>query len=148
MNSQSDYESTNHNVPVWKRLPSFIQPLDNSRFDEHDLEYLAHKNVFELLPETLAKATISRYAEFIHPMAPAFDIGEVLNIMSGSSTKQMPLLLYHAMMTAGLRSVQHDIILKHGFTSRSEARGMCYEKAKVSEALPVQLSTLTDAAPL
>lgn len=130
--------SPDHVEPAWKRLPSFIQPLDKLRFDEDDLQYLAHKNVFDLLPEPLAKATISRYAEFVHPMAPAFDIGEVLNIMSGSSKKQMPLLLYHAMMTAGLRSVDDDILLDHGFGSKSEARDVCYQKAKVCKAFTVE----------
>jgi len=111
-------------------LPRFIRPLSRE-LDAEDFRYLTAKGVFVLPPPELQNLILSRYAEFVHPLVPLLDLSEFLAIVAGACSKKISLLLYHAVMCAGLAAVESEYIVQHGYVSKPAARQEFYSKAKV-----------------
>lgn len=111
-------------------LPHFIKPLP-AYLDADDLRYLLKRGCFAFLTTELEKLVIRRYAEFIHPLIPVLDLDEFVGVVCGNSKKKISLLLYHAIMCAGMAAVEIETILKYGFPSKPAARREQYTKAKV-----------------
>lgn len=111
-------------------LPAFIKPLAEIVSPE-DLQYLSSKRCFSFLPLAFQKIILHRFVEFVHPLLPIFDVDELVTIISGESQNQMSLLLYHAVMGAGLAAVETEVIQRYGFISKAAARNDSYCKAKV-----------------
>ncbi|OAP62785.1 hypothetical protein AYL99_02012 [Fonsecaea erecta] len=117
-------------IVVMPYLPRFIKSLP-SHLDEDDLRYLQARGCFTFLSRDLEKIVIRRYAEFIHPLVPVLDLDEFVDIVFGDMSKKISLLLYHAVMCAGLAAVDIQTILDHGFDSKVAVRKQYYTKAKV-----------------
>ncbi|KIW33427.1 uncharacterized protein PV07_00279 [Cladophialophora immunda] len=122
-------------------LPRFIKSLP-SHLDEDDLRYLQARGCFTFLSADLEKIVIRRYAEFIHPLVPVLDFDEFVDIVFGDLQKKLSLLLYHAVMCAGLAAVDIQTILDHGFESKVAARKQYYTKAKVLFDMDVETDRL------
>ncbi|KAJ9612471.1 hypothetical protein H2200_004068 [Cladophialophora chaetospira] len=111
-------------------LPHYIKPLPGS-IDKDDLRYLRARGCFTFLPTELEKIVLCRYAEFIHPLVPVLDLDEFIGIVLGNLPKKISILLYHAVMCAGLAAVEVSTIHEYGFDSKPAARKQYYTKAKV-----------------
>lgn len=103
----------------------------SSDLQQEDLQYLELKGVFDLPPPKLRSMIICRYAEFVDPLYPVFDLAEFLQIINGESDKKISLLLYHAVMCAGLAAVESHHTIDAGYASKIAARSEYYTKAKV-----------------
>ena len=99
--------------------------------DSEDWRYLAKRGCFRFPPSELEKVVLSRYAEFLHPLVPILDLDDFIGIVCGKTQKQISLLLYHAVICAGLAAVDTETILKYGYDSKPAARKEYYTKAKV-----------------
>ena len=114
---------------------NFIKPLPAS-LDADDLRYLGARGCFTFPSAELEKIVIRRYAEFIHPLVPVLDLDEFIGIIFGDLPKKVSMLLYHAVMCAGLAAVEIHTIQEHGFDSKPAARKQYYTKAKVRPQVP------------
>ncbi|KIW90966.1 uncharacterized protein Z519_08749 [Cladophialophora bantiana CBS 173.52] len=122
-------------------LPRFIKSLP-SHLDVDDLHYLKARRCFAFLPADLEKIVIRRYAEFIHPLVPVLDFDDFVDVVFGDVQKKISLLLYHAVMCAGLAAVDIQTILDYGFDSKVAARKQYYTKAKVLFDMDVETDRL------
>ncbi|KAJ5819274.1 hypothetical protein N7474_004865 [Penicillium riverlandense] len=112
-------------------LPSFIIPLPAS-LDQADLRYLFEKNAFSLPTGTFRDVCLARYLEFTHPLLPLLDKAQVVSILDNETRGKRPmaLLLFHAVMCAGVTFVENEIIKREGFDSKQSARRAFFNRAK------------------
>lgn len=126
-------------------LPRYVAGPDLGSLDAAEVDFLIAKNVFRPLPQSLEQQVLQGYEQFVHPIAPSFDLGHVQSIISGRSSSKIPLLLYHSIMCAGLSTIDNREILQYGYESKAELRQACYRKSKVCE-LQLYVSSLRDSA--
>lgn len=117
---------------VCPSLPSFILPLPAS-LDQADLRYLYDKNAFSLPTGTFRNVCLARYLEFTHPLLPLLDKAQVVSILDNENwgKRPMALLLFHAVMCAGVTFVENEMIKREGFDSKQSARRAFFDRAKV-----------------
>ena len=111
-------------------LPRYIKPL-SSELRTEDWEYLSAKRCFSFPPFTFERCIIERFIGFVYPFLPVLDMDEFVAIITGKSHKQVSLVLYHAVMGAGVAAVDVDTIVQHGYASKIAARDDFYTRAKV-----------------
>jgi hypothetical protein len=111
-------------------LPLFIKPL-TPELDAEDWRYLEKRGCFIFPASDLEKIILGQYTEYVHPLVPILDLDDFIGTVRGSTRKQVSLLLYHAVMCAGLAAVNVDTILKYGYESKPAIRKEYYTKAKV-----------------
>lgn len=144
--SQREYQSepTEHHDPLssfipfstddrkWtSTLPDFIEPFPVENPD--DLEVLRRKSIFVLPPRALQRAIMDRFSYYVHPLLPILDLPAFSSaIGDGQPEQRVSLLLYHAVMFAGVGAMESDTALRLGYMSKMNMRKMFYEKAKVS----------------
>ncbi|KIW35563.1 uncharacterized protein PV07_02253 [Cladophialophora immunda] len=118
------------NGPGWHTaLPDFIEafPLRSP----NDLEFLRQRSVFVLPPPQLQRVIIDRFTEFVHPLLPVLDLPAFRGAIFGEKPGQrVSLLLFHAVMFAGVGAVESEIVLRQAYMSKTTARQTFYEKAK------------------
>ncbi|KIW90287.1 uncharacterized protein Z519_08931 [Cladophialophora bantiana CBS 173.52] len=110
-------------------LPDFIEafPLRGPG----DLEFLRQRAVFALPPQQLQRVIMDRFTEFVHPLLPILDLPTFRSVIFGEKPGQrVSLLLFHAVMFAGVGAVESDIVLRQAYMSKTTARQTFYEKAK------------------
>lgn len=112
-------------------LPSFITPLP-SQTPVEDLTFLAQKGVFAI-PDLEMRTEIMRsYVFSINPFMPILDLpafcAAVLDEQEGS---HVSLLLFQAVMFAGLASLDLDVIRRLGFESTKQAREVYFSRVKL-----------------
>ena len=111
-------------------LPSFIQELPKDLTVEEN-QYLTAKQCFTFPPAPFQREVLLKFLEFGYPFLPIVNIDHISDVALGRARKPIPLLLYHALMGAGLAAVDHLTLKKYGYTSKCEARNAFYCKAKV-----------------
>ncbi|OAP59607.1 hypothetical protein AYL99_06905 [Fonsecaea erecta] len=117
-------------APGWHTaLPDFIEafPLRSP----NDLEFLRQRSVFVLPPPPLQHVIMERFAEFVHPLLPVVDLPRFREAIFGEKPGQrVSLLLFHAVMFAGVGAVESEVVLRQAYMSKTTARQTFYEKAK------------------
>ncbi|KIX97122.1 uncharacterized protein Z520_07236 [Fonsecaea multimorphosa CBS 102226] len=110
-------------------LPDFIEafPLRSPS----DLEFLRQRSVFVLPPPPLQRVIMDRFTEFVHPLLPVLDLATFRGALFGEKPGQrVSLLLFHAVMFAGVGAVESEVVLRQAYMSKTTARQTFYEKAK------------------
>lgn len=118
--------------PPHQSLPAFIRPLP-SAFGPEDLAYLGKKGALTLPPPALRAALLRCFVENIHPYMPLLDVHELINTVDNNdSTSAVSLLLFQAIMFAGVASVDMAYLQTAGYTNRRAARRDFFQKTRVS----------------
>lgn len=106
------------------------------------MRYLYEKNAFLLPTDAFRSVCFARYLEFTHPLLPLLDKAQVVSFLDSESVankRPMALLLFHAVMCAGVTFVDDEIIKREGFESKQSARRAFFNRAKVRIYLPITL---------
>jgi len=112
-------------------LPSYIKPLPD-RFGNDDITYLQNKGALSIPNIELRNELIRCYAEVIHPFMPLLDLHDfVATIDCNDGSKQIGLLLFQAVMFAGVASVDMRYLENAGYTSRRDARRDFFKKPRL-----------------
>lgn len=122
-------------------LPAFITPLPET-LDSTDLLFLSQKGALSLPHAEFRDICLSRYLEFVHPLLPLLDSRDFLTILqrgTGEGTT-ISLLLFNAVMCAGLAFVEKVHIVLAGYSSKKSARMAFFKKAKVCCCNPLSIS--------
>ncbi|KIW77769.1 hypothetical protein Z517_07602 [Fonsecaea pedrosoi CBS 271.37] len=123
-------------------LPDFIEAFPVRT--PNDLEFLRQKSVFVLPPPQLQHVIMDRFAEFVHPLLPVIDLPAFRGAILGEKPGQrVSLLLFHAVMFAGVGAVENEIILRQAYMSKTTARQTFYEKAKTLFELETEKDRIT-----
>ncbi|OAA60482.1 c6 zinc finger domain containing protein [Niveomyces insectorum RCEF 264] len=112
-------------------LPGFIRPLPGKMAPE-DIVYLHSKGAFTLPDQTLQKALLHAFVEFVYPYMPLLELRPFLETIHERDGKNgtISLLLYHAVMFTAAAFVPAKYLKAAGFSRRREARKTFFMKAR------------------
>lgn len=111
-------------------LPDFIRPffVQNPK----DLDYLQNRDVFNLPDPRFQQLILDRYAEFVHPILPVIDYSTFHTVVTEEKPEpRISLLLYYAVMFAGVGAMEADLIMRQSYMSPKAVRELFYGKAQV-----------------
>ncbi|KAK7185971.1 hypothetical protein DPSP01_008539 [Paraphaeosphaeria sporulosa] len=123
-------------------LPSFISPLPGHLLRE-DLEFLVQKGAF-LIPEAhLQSKILQSYIFSIHPFMPILDLRALFRaVYDGQRNDHISILLFQAIMFAGLAAVDPEVINSMGFQTPKEAREHFFNRVRLLYEFDVEPSEL------
>jgi hypothetical protein len=113
-----------------------------------DLAYLHSRDALTLPCESLQIALLKSYIEFVHPSLPILDLEEFLSAVKygysvqdgqrgrgvereNAAKKQIPFLLFQAVMFAGVGYVGMDILRSAGYHNRETAQRVFFSRVRV-----------------
>lgn len=140
-NHSNQYQSP----AVKASLPAFITPL-SSRIPNDDLDFLVQKGAL-LVPEPELRVEILRgYLFSIHPFMPMLDFRTFAHaILDNHKDGTISLLLFQAVMFAGVNSLRPHVIHRLGFKSVKQARKVYFARVKLLYDFEIEMN---DAAVL
>lgn len=122
-------------------IPAFFIPLPDRVLPE-DVAYLARKGALTI-PEPDSILEILRgYLFSVHPFMPMLEHDDFIGaVQHEQGAPRLSLLLFQAVMFAGLHSLPHPVIHRLGFHSAKEARKVFFDRAKLLYELDVESDT-------
>lgn len=118
-----------------QRLPGYILPPP-PHFSADDIEYLARKGALTIPADAFRDKLLKSYVQFVHPFMPVLDLAEFLKtICQRESTNPISLLLFQAVMFAGITFVDIESLHEQGYHSRKEASKTFFRRASLLHAL-------------
>jgi len=116
-----------------RRIPLWAKDFA-PRVGEDDIMFLEKKKALEIPNTTLRNELLRCFVEFVYPYMPLFDLRDFLQgIEAGDGTKgKISLVVFQAVMFAGVAMVDIIHLRRAGYASRREARKAFYQRARVS----------------
>lgn len=112
-------------------LPAYIKPLHN-RLTPDDILYLEKKGALTLPPDNLRNELLRCYIEFVHPYMPLLDLHETIDIIDrNDGERSISLLLFQAVMFAGVATVDMRYLKAAGYATRRDARRFFFQKTRL-----------------
>ena len=121
-------------------LPPFIKPLP-AKLKPCDRVYLRDSGAVTLPPPFFQRACLKVYVEYVHPYMPMMDVYSFLDAINdnGKDGNTVSLLLFQAVMFAGITFVDEEMMLRAGFVDRRKTRALFFERVKVSSKPPAHV---------
>ncbi|KAK3994787.1 cutinase transcription factor 1 beta [Cladorrhinum sp. PSN332] len=112
-------------------LPGFIKPLP-AKLKPCDRTYLRDSGAVTLPPPFFQRACLKLYVEYVHPYMPMMDIYSFLDAINdnGRNGNTVSLLLFQAVMFAGITFVDEEMMLRAGYVDRRKTRALFFERVK------------------
>ncbi|KAK4467139.1 fungal-specific transcription factor domain-containing protein [Cladorrhinum samala] len=112
-------------------LPPFIKPLP-AKLKPCDRVYLRDSGAVTLPPPFFQRACLKVYVEYVHPYMPMMDVYSFLDAINdnGKDGNTVSLLLFQAVMFAGITFVDEEMMLRAGFVDRRKTRALFFERVK------------------
>ncbi|KAH9838957.1 C6 transcription factor (Ctf1B) [Teratosphaeria destructans] len=124
-------------------LPPFVKPLP-SRLSMDDIMYLEKKGSLAIPPPPLRDELLRSYAEFIHPYMPLLNLHRVVGIIDrADGSEAVSLLLFQAIMFAGVASVDMRYLKSAGYQSRRDARRDFFAKTRLLYDFDVEVDRIS-----
>ena len=97
-----------------------------------DVAHLSRKGALTIPTTEFRNELIRAYIEFVHPYMPLLDLQELLEIVNlgTGETGKISLLLFQAVLFAGVAFVDMEYLTKAGYPTRKSARKAFYLKAR------------------
>lgn len=112
------------------QLPAFIRPLPQS-LDQESMTFLASKGVFEFPSTELRNKILHSYFTSIHSFMPILNLCEWSDTFTAENRKcKVSLLLFHAVMFAGLASLRPADVQSTGYKTVKQARKVAFAKVR------------------
>lgn len=125
-------------------LPPFISPLPGHLLRE-DLEFLNQKGAFKIPPEPDMHKLLQSYVFSIHPFMPILDLRALFHaIYDSQGDEHISILLFQAIMFAGVAAMDLKDIVSMGFQTPKEAREHFYNRVNLLYELDVEPSDLAN----
>ncbi|KAI2791537.1 Cutinase transcription factor [Penicillium oxalicum] len=112
-------------------LPDYIRSLP-SRLQKEDIDYLAAKGALTIPEVPLRNELIKAYIHYVHTYMPLLDLEEFLEtIVQNDGVRRISLLLFQAVMFAGMAFVDLKHLQAAGYHSRKVARKIFFQRARL-----------------
>lgn len=114
-------------IPLWAKEFS-------ARVGRDDIAFLQRKKALEIPDKTLRNELLRCFVEFVYPFMPLFDLGDFLQSIEAGDGRmgKISLVVFQAVMFAGVAMVDMVHLRRAGYSSRREARKSFYQRARVS----------------
>ena len=118
-------------------IPDYVTTLPE-RLDAADAQYIGAKGALCLPTARFRTELLKSYILWVHPQVPILDLKSFLGaIADNNGINAISLLLFHAVMFAGVAFVDISYIHQEGYTSRKAARDSLFQRAKVRMNCPI-----------
>ena len=112
-------------------LPAYIKPLP-SRLGHDEITFLEKKGALTIPPIPLRDALLKEFAEFVYPYMPLLNLHELIGIVDRNDGLQsISLLLFQAIMFAGVATVDMRHLKSAGYATRRDARREFFQKTRI-----------------
>lgn len=112
-------------------LPAYVKPLP-PRLGPDEIMYLDKKGVLTIPPVSLRDALLKAYAEFVHPYMPLLNLHELVGTIDrNDGVQSVSLLLFQAIMFAGVATVDMRHLKSAGYATRRDARREFFQKTRI-----------------
>lgn len=134
----ASYQSSNRR----HLLPQYIDPISNHVLEE-DLEFLTQKQAF-VIPEPELRMEIFRsYVFRVHPFQPIVDLRTVVHAISDDfDDGSISILLFQAIMFAGVSSLETTLVRRLGFESIKQAREAFFNRVSLLYEFDVETNEI------
>lgn len=134
-------QETRRSSPI-EGLPAFISPLPGHLLRE-DLDFLVQKGAFIIPEPDLQAKLLQSYVFSIHPFMPIVDIRALFRtVYDGQGNDHVSILLFQAIMFAGIAAVDPKEINNMGFQTPKEAREHFFNRVRLLHEFDVEPSEL------
>lgn len=124
-------------------LPAYIKPLP-VRFGLDDVIYLQNKGALAIPDQELRNELLRSYAEYVHPFMPLLDWYKFVRIIDqNDGVQSVSLLLFQAVMFAGIATVEIRLLKAAGYSTRREARRAFFNKTRLLYDLDYEDDSIT-----
>ncbi|KAJ5392320.1 hypothetical protein N7509_007810 [Penicillium cosmopolitanum] len=112
-------------------LPDYIRGLP-ARLQKEDIDYLAAKGALSIPDVTLRNELLKAYIHYVHTYMPLLDLEEFLQtIVQNDGIHRISLLLFQAVMFAGMAFVDMKHLQAAGYQTRKAARKIFFQRARL-----------------
>ncbi|KAJ5554475.1 hypothetical protein N7513_004434 [Penicillium frequentans] len=112
-------------------LPDYIRGLP-ARFQKEDIDYLAAKGALTIPDVGLRNELLKAYIHYVHSYMPLLDLEEFLQtIVQNDGVHRISLLLFQAVMFAGMAFVDMKHLQAAGYQTRKAARKIFFQRARL-----------------
>ncbi|KAJ9615511.1 hypothetical protein H2200_001586 [Cladophialophora chaetospira] len=131
-------ESHSSGIAVIPLLPDYITPLPKN-VDPDVLHLLHQKGALTLPQKDVVDELLRAFVCYVYPSLPVVDLDEILNAMSsGTSGNTISLLLFQAVLMAGVAFADSFVLQCIGFRSWKDAQRIFFERVKILYELDVE----------
>ncbi|KAK1080042.1 hypothetical protein LTR33_005880 [Friedmanniomyces endolithicus] len=124
-------------------LPLYIKRLP-ARFGPDDVLYLEKKGALTIPAAPLRDELLRCYAEFVHPYMPLLNMHELVRTIDRSDgTDPISLLLFQAIMFAGIATVDMRYLKAAGYNSRRDARREYFQKTRLLYDFDIEVDRIS-----
>lgn len=117
--------------PAGGFLPDYIRGLP-ARLQKDDIDYLAVKGALTIPDVTLRNELLKAYIHYVHNYMPLLDLEEFLQtIAHNDGIHRISLLLFQAVMFAGMAFVDMKHLQAAGYQTRKAARKIFFQRARL-----------------
>lgn len=122
--SQDASDSTQHLLPPFMKLPK--------RLGNEDLDYLKRKDALTIPSPLQRREIFEGYLYAVHPYMPMLDIATFSHALRDANNgRQISLLLFQAVMFAGIHALKPASVRQLGFSSVKDAREAFFNRVKL-----------------
>lgn len=112
-------------------LPDYIRGLP-ARLQKDDIDYLTVKGALTIPDVTLRNELLKAYIHYVHTYMPLLDLEEFLQtIVQNDGIHRISLLLFQAVMFAGMAFVDMKHLQAAGYQTRKAARKIFFQRARL-----------------
>jgi hypothetical protein len=114
------------------QLPGWVKP-PSPKFDLDDFEYLQKAGALTLPDQQLRDECSAAFIEWVYPWSPLIELSDMFRAISSrdGSGGHVSLLVFQAIMFAGIGFVDMTSLQRAGFQSRKDAKKAFFRKVKV-----------------
>lgn len=112
-------------------LPDYIRGLP-ARLQKEDIDYLAAKGALTIPDVSLRNELLKAYIHYVHTYMPLLDLEEFLQtIVQNDGIHRISLLLFQAVMFAGVAFIDMKHLQAAGYQTRKVARKIFFQRARL-----------------
>lgn len=112
-------------------LPDYIRGLP-ARLQKEDIDYLAAKGALTIPDVSLRNELLKSYIHHVHNYMPLLDLEEFLQtIVHNDGIHRISLLLFQAVMFAGMAFIDMKHLHAAGYQTRKAARKIFFQRARL-----------------
>lgn len=119
-------------------LPSFIRPLPETMADD-DLVFLERKGAFTLPEAEIRDEILRSFVSMVHPFMPILEVRMFLTaVTNNGKAGRIHLLLFQAVMFAGLSALDPQLVRRMGFKTTKHARQIFFARVRLLHDLDIE----------
>ncbi|CAK7200318.1 hypothetical protein SEUCBS139899_003009 [Sporothrix eucalyptigena] len=123
------------------RLPPYIRPVP-AYLRQRDLQYLADSGALTIPDDAFRDELLRTYVHVVYPFMPAVDLDDFLGPIANGDGNPVSLLLFQAVMFAGVTFVDAKFLQARGYDSRKAARKAFFSRVRLLYGLDYEQDRL------